>query len=72
MKVAGPIVPVHIGDDARVVEVAQQILSRKILVASVRPPTVPSGTSRLRISLSAGHEPRDIEQLTVAITQCVT
>lgn len=48
-----PIVSIQIGDADRVVNLAKELESRGILVGAIRPPTVPEGTSRLRISLKA-------------------
>ncbi|MBA2545075.1 MAG: 8-amino-7-oxononanoate synthase [Deltaproteobacteria bacterium] len=65
-----PIASWVIGDDRGVEEIGRALLREGLLVASVRPPTVPVGTARLRISFSAGHEPSEIEDLTT-ITQRV-
>jgi len=67
-----PIVPLHVGDDHRVVQLAQQLFEQRLLVASVRPPTVPVGTARLRLSLSAAHSVEDVGRLALQITRCVT
>ena len=50
-----PIVPVVCGDEARAVGAAHALLELGLLVPAIRPPTVPAGTSRLRIALSAAH-----------------
>jgi len=47
------IVPVMIGDSARAVEVAEQLREHGFWISAVRPPTVPLGTSRLRLSVTA-------------------
>ena len=49
------IVPVRIGDPMQTMAVAGELRRRGFLVGGVRPPTVPTGTSRLRISMSAVH-----------------
>lgn len=57
-----PIFPVLVGDNARTVEVSDALLARGWHVQPIRPPTVPEGTARLRITVSAGHDPADIER----------
>jgi 8-amino-7-oxononanoate synthase len=59
----GPIIPVIIGDNARTLELAAALEERGHLVGAIRPPTVPQGTSRLRISLSAAHSQEDFDRL---------
>ncbi len=66
-----PIQPVLLGDDARVLEVAGKLKERRILVGAIRPPTVPEGTARLRITLSAVHTQKNIEQLLQALDEVV-
>jgi 8-amino-7-oxononanoate synthase len=63
----GHIVPVPIGDSARTMTVAAALAARGFLVGAVRPPTVPTGTARLRLTLSAAHEPGEIDALLSAI-----
>lgn len=48
----GPIVPIVINDPHAAVFVAEQLFSAGFLVAAIRPPTVPSGTSRLRVTIN--------------------
>jgi 8-amino-7-oxononanoate synthase len=62
-----PIQPLLIGDSAEAVRISQGLRERGILVPAIRPPTVPQGAARLRISLSAAHQPQDIAQLTDAL-----
>lgn len=62
-----PIQPLLIGDNAETVRISQGLRERGILVPAIRPPTVPQGTARLRISLSAAHQPHDILRLTQAL-----
>jgi 8-amino-7-oxononanoate synthase len=63
----GPIVPVILQTPERAVEVARRLEESGFLVGAIRPPTVPQGTSRLRITLSSGHDPADIERLIAAL-----
>jgi len=58
-----PIVPVTCGSEARALEAAAALLDMGILVPAIRPPTVPPGTSRLRIALSAAHTTEQVQQL---------
>ncbi|MDE2389042.1 MAG: 8-amino-7-oxononanoate synthase, partial [Betaproteobacteria bacterium] len=62
-----PIQPLLIGDSAEAVRISQELRERGILVPAIRPPTVPQGTARLRISLSAAHQPQDIARLIDAL-----
>jgi 8-amino-7-oxononanoate synthase len=64
---AGPIVPVILHTPERAIQVARQLEAAGFLVGAIRPPTVPQGTSRLRITLSSGHEPADIDRLVAAL-----
>ncbi|MGQ4660697.1 8-amino-7-oxononanoate synthase [Lysobacter sp. F6437] len=58
-----PIQPLLVGDDARALSMAATLESRGFWVAPIRPPTVPEGRARLRITLSALHTPADIDGL---------
>jgi 8-amino-7-oxononanoate synthase len=62
-----PIQPLIIGSNEEALRVSECLLERGILVPTIRPPTVPQGTARLRISLSAAHEFQDVEQLVNAL-----
>lgn len=58
-----PIQPLVIGEARRAVGVSEQLYAKGILVPAIRPPTVPAGTSRLRISLTAGHTEEQVNYL---------
>lgn len=62
-----PIQPLMIGDSVEAVRISQALREQGILVPAIRPPTVPQGSARLRISLSAAHEVADVAQLTAAL-----
>lgn len=64
-----PIIPVHIGADSDAVRCAGQLADRGFFVPAIRPPTVPSGTARLRVSLSAVHTASMIDDLAAAIRE---
>ena len=56
-----------LGDEERALRAAQALLDRGFLVPAIRPPTVPPGTSRLRITLSAGHTAAEVAALCAEI-----
>ncbi len=62
-----PIQPLLIGDSAKATAISQQLFTRGILVTAIRPPTVPAGSARLRITLSASHTEQQVEQLLAAL-----
>jgi 8-amino-7-oxononanoate synthase len=62
-----PIVPVVFGDEAATLAAAAALLDQGMLVPAIRPPTVPPGTSRLRVALSAAHSPSQVDALAVAL-----
>lgn len=64
-----PIIPVIVGSEERAIAVSQHLWQRGIYVPAIRPPTVPVGTCRLRISLSTAHTPQHIDQLVVALSE---
>ena len=55
-----PIVPVVLGDDARTARVSARLLEAGWFVHPIRPPTVPEGTARLRVTVSAAHDPMEL------------
>jgi 7-keto-8-aminopelargonate synthetase-like enzyme len=63
----GPIVPVLLQSPERAVDVARQLEQAGFLVGAIRPPTVPPGTSRLRITLCSGHTEQDVGYLAEAL-----
>jgi 8-amino-7-oxononanoate synthase len=57
------IQPIIIGEDYKALQISQALFERGFLVTAIRPPTVPEGTSRLRITLSAKHTHEHIDRL---------
>lgn len=64
-----PILPVIIGDANRTMELATALLERGIFAQGIRPPTVPEGTARLRITPMATHTPAQLEQALTAFAE---
>ena len=61
------IQPLLIGDNRQTLALSEALRARGIWVAAIRPPTVPQGTARLRITLSAAHSAADVERLIGAL-----
>ncbi len=64
-----PIQPLLAGSAKRALDWSQRLEQRGILVTAIRPPTVPEGSARLRITLSAAHSEQDLEQLLSALAE---
>jgi glycine C-acetyltransferase/8-amino-7-oxononanoate synthase len=54
------IVPVVVGDSERAMALCERALEDRVFAQAIRPPTVPPGTSRVRLSVMANHRPRDL------------
>ena len=65
------IIPVIIGDNKRTLEISKQLLERGFLVVAIRPPTVPAGSARLRISVQCDHTREQIDSLCKAIAKII-
>jgi 8-amino-7-oxononanoate synthase len=63
-----PIQPLVIGGNEEAVAVSTALAGEGLLVPAIRPPTVPPGTARLRISLSAAHEVSEVKRLAQALS----
>jgi 8-amino-7-oxononanoate synthase len=59
----GPIVSLALGDNERVLAIAQRLRAAGVLAQAIRPPTVPAGSARLRLTVKATFTPGDIERL---------
>ncbi len=64
-----PIQPLVLGPAAAATAASDALLAQGILVTAIRPPTVPAGSSRLRITLSAAHTDDDIDRLVEALSR---
>jgi 8-amino-7-oxononanoate synthase len=65
--VVAPIFPVVLGDEARALDASRRLRARGFFVRAIRPPTVPRGTSRLRVSLTAGHTREQVDGFLAAL-----
>lgn len=66
-----PILPVTIGHSARALRVAGSLLHQGVLAPAIRPPTVPEGTARIRLSLMAGHEESHVLHVAEALLRAM-
>ena len=62
-----PIQALIVGDNARALDLSTALDAQGLWIPAIRPPTVPVGTARLRITLSAAHSADDIQQLLAAL-----
>jgi 8-amino-7-oxononanoate synthase len=65
-----PIQPILIGDAGRALQLSDLLRERGLLVTAIRPPTVPAGSARLRVTLSAAHTGAQVQQLLDALAEC--
>lgn len=66
-----PIQPILVGSSERAMALSAALREQGILVTAIRPPTVPRGTARLRVTLSAAHSEDDVNQLLDALKRAV-
>ncbi|MDD5677275.1 MAG: 8-amino-7-oxononanoate synthase [Kiritimatiellae bacterium] len=62
------IVPVIIGDNQKTLALARRLREHGILAAAIRPPTIPAGTARLRLSVTLLHTPKDLDRAADILT----
>lgn len=65
----GPIISVILGDNGRVLRAAARLRSSGVLAQAIRPPTVPAGAARLRLTVKATFTPSEISRLAQAVKQ---
>ncbi len=65
------IIPVMIGDPERAVAVCEQALTEGVYAQAIRPPTVAEGSSRLRLTVMASHEPEELRRAAATIARAV-
>ncbi|HEX7948316.1 MAG TPA: aminotransferase class I/II-fold pyridoxal phosphate-dependent enzyme, partial [Phenylobacterium sp.] len=61
------VVPIVLGEAETALATAADLLAAGLLVVPIRPPTVPAGTSRLRVAFTAGHTDADVDRLAAAV-----
>ncbi len=66
-----PIQPIILGEASKALLWSEALRQQGILVKAIRPPTVPAGTARLRVTLSAGHTQEDVKRLLHALESLV-
>jgi len=67
LESATPIQPLVLGSEASAVAASEALRAQGFWIPAIRPPTVPAGSSRLRITFSAAHEVADVERLLEAL-----
>ena len=67
LESATPIQPLVLGSEASAVAASEALRAQGFWIPAIRPPTVPAGSSRLRITFSAAHEASDVERLLEAL-----
>lgn len=65
-----PIQPIMVGDNWAALALSQALEERGLMVTAIRPPTVPEGQARLRVTFSAAHSLEDLEALLSALADC--
>lgn len=65
----GPIVPIVVGEDSKAIRMQKMLLEKGIFLQAIRPPTVPVGTSRLRLTIVRGLTKEDMDQALEALQQ---
>ena len=70
MASASAIQPLLVGDARRATSLSEKLREKGLLIGAIRPPTVPAGTSRLRITLSAAHSEEQLDRLLDQLARC--
>ena len=65
-----PIQPILVGSSERALHLSAALRERGILVGAIRPPTVPAGSARLRVTFSAAHSEAQVERLLDVLAEC--
>jgi glycine C-acetyltransferase/8-amino-7-oxononanoate synthase len=70
LRTESPILPLLVGDAQAAVAMTKRLLERGVYAIAIRPPTIPPGTARLRITPTADHTPADLDEAIAAIIAC--
>jgi 8-amino-7-oxononanoate synthase len=65
----GPVLPIVLGTDSRALAAAARLRQRGLFVPAIRPPTVPEGTARLRLTFSSEHTDDEVDRLAEALLE---
>ena len=65
-----PIQPIMVGDNWSALALSRALEARGLLVSAIRPPTVPEGEARLRVTFSAAHTEADLDRLLQGLSDC--
>lgn len=65
-----PIQPIMVGDNWAALTLSRELEARGLLVTAIRPPTVPEGEARLRVTFSAAHTDADLDRLLAGLADC--
>jgi 8-amino-7-oxononanoate synthase len=68
-RVVAPIFPVVLGDERLALDASRRLRARGFFVRAIRPPTVPAGTSRLRVTLTAAHDEAQVDAFVGALDE---
>ncbi|MBI5700250.1 8-amino-7-oxononanoate synthase [Candidatus Saganbacteria bacterium] len=66
-----PIIPIIIGDANKTMEISTKLFERGLFVSGIRPPTVPTGESRIRITISAKHTKEELDCLASSLLELI-
>jgi 8-amino-7-oxononanoate synthase len=70
MPSSTPIQPVLVGSNESALALSRALEEQGLLVTAIRPPTVPAGEARLRVTFSASHSEQDLDRLLDALSNC--
>ncbi len=70
MESPTPIQPILVGSSERALKLSAVLRERGLLVGAIRPPTVPAGSARLRVTFSAAHSEAQVERLLDILAEC--